>query len=76
MKETVLKKIVVELEPAEEEAFETVLNVLERMSYIYEDEDVEEIFLKISQVGEVEIVDGMEQRAIQALEEILGVWTG
>ena len=75
MKETVMKKVVVEFEPAEEEAFDTVLDVLERMSYIFEEEEVGEIFLATtSSTDEVKIVDGMDQRAIQALEEILGVW--
>ena len=74
MKEYEVKKVGVELEPAEDEAFEVVLNVLERMSYIFEEQGIDIIFLKIPQVGEVEIVEGMEQRAIQALEEILGIW--
>ena len=76
MKETEMKKIVVELEPAEDEAFATVLNVLERMSYIFDENTVDEIYLNIPQVGEHPIVDGMDQRAIQAREEIMGVWAG
>lgn len=74
MKETVVKKVIVELDHVEEEAFETALNVLERMSYIFDENRVDEIWLNIPQVGERPILDGMDQRAIQALEEILGTW--
>jgi len=74
MKDYIEKKVVIELEPAEEEAFETVLNALERMTYLYEEQDVESLFLKVPQVGEVEISFDMPARAIQALEEIQGVW--
>lgn len=76
MKETEMKKIVVELEPVEDEAFEIVMNVLARMSYIFDENTVDEIYLNVPQVGEHPIVDGMDQRAIQALEEILGIWAG
>lgn len=78
MKEIAVKKIILELEPTEDEAFEIVLDVLERISYLFDENSVDNdnvnIFLNVPQVGEVEIIDGMDQRAIQALEEILGVW--
>lgn len=73
MKETV--RIAVELEPAEEEAFDLVLDTLEKMSYIYEERNTEEIILNTRQGGEVKIIEGLTQRAIQALEEILGMWS-
>lgn len=75
MKEYVEKHVVVELTAKEDEAFNTVLDVLERMSNLYYEEDVDDIFLKISQVGEVDIVGGTTERCIQAIEEILGVWS-
>ena len=73
MKEYV--RIVVELEPAEEEAFDLVLDTLERMIYIYEEKQIDEIFLvdDLNQ-REITVIDGLPQRAIQALEEILGTW--
>ena len=75
MKEYVEKHVVVELTEKEDEAFNTVLDVLERMSNLYDEEGVDDIFLKISQVGEVDIVNGTAERCIEAIEEILGVWS-
>lgn len=75
MKEYVEKHVVVELTEKEDEAFNTVLDVLERMSNLYDEENVEDIFLKISQVGEVDILAGTAERCIEAIEEILGVWS-
>ena len=74
MKES--NRIVIEFEPAEEEAFETVLNTLERMTYLYEENDTDVILGHFQGDGfPYEILDGVPQRAIQALEEILGQWS-
>ena len=43
MKEYVEKHVVVELTEKEDEAFNTVLDVLERMSNLYDEENVEEL---------------------------------
>lgn len=75
MKEWTETKVIVKLEPAEEEAVDIVLGFLERMSYLYEEEDVEEIYMEFDEhENKTPIVIGTAERAIQALEEIAGTW--
>ena len=74
MKEWIEKQVKVKLDEAEEQAVEMVLNFLERMTYLYDEEDVESIFVEFDEHGnDSEIVIGTPERAIQALEEIVGV---
>lgn len=76
MKEWTEKQVIVKLDKAEEEAVETVLNFLDRMTYLYEEEDVDEIYVEFDDCGsKTSIIDGIPQRAIQALEEIVGRWS-
>ena len=75
MKEWTKKQVKVKLDEVEEQAVEVVLNFLERMSYLYDEEDVESIFVEFDEYGnDSEIIIGTPERAIQALEEIIGVW--
>ena len=71
-----MKKIettMIELEPREVEAFDVVLQTLDKITYLFNETD--EVILKMNDTGHTRtIIDGEPHRAIQAIEEMFGVY--